>query len=464
MTRLFLLIIIISTISRTTPATVIYLNNKEYAGKDLHFFKYTDPVTKNKIPVFSLKVDQKGCSKKELTVSNTAYVFCDFGIYRGMLFLEPGKTIELMMPPLREKSFADEKNPFFDPVEFWFATESGNNLTDKISHFDAQLNKLTDKFFNQLYFRQSKEAFDSITVYMDQNFDFKEPETLYLHKKLKLKSVKTDAFRLDAKKNGELMSSVDCNFHEHPAFMELFDKLYTNKLGLEAKSAQYDKIYKAVASANTAFLTEFIKNNYLLTGTMVELAFLKMLHDGYYSGDFPQNAILEIIASDYLAGNTDKYIREISLKVLKKLKFLRAGTTAPSICLENTDGEEVCTGGNNSKFKYLIFADIEMMVCREHLKYLKKIEDKFHKYLEIYIILKKTDLIEMKIFLDKQDIPGVHLVDDNGKNIEKYRIKSFPVCFLLNEDHEVVFPQAKAPLDGFEQQFAAFLHSERQTY
>lgn len=459
MAKLLLIIILLSAISRATPATVIYLNNKEYSGKEFHFFKYSDVVTKNKIPAFSLKVDPEGHCEKKITVSNTTYVFCDFGIYRGMLFLKPGKTIELLMPPLREKSFADKKNPFFDPVEFWFATGSGNNLTDKISHFDAQLNRLTDKFFNQLYFRQSKEAFDSVASYLDQNFDFRSSETLFLHKKLKLKSIETDVLRLDASKNGELMSSVDRNFHLHPAFMELFDKLYTNKLSLEVKSAQSDKIYKAVSTSNTGLLIEFIKNNYRLNGTMVELAFLKMLHDGYYSGDFPQNAILEMIDSDVLAGNPDKYIREISLNVLKKLKFLRKDSGAPAICLKNTDGQEVCTAGNNGKFKYLIFADIEMMVCREHLKYLRKIEEKFHKYLEIYIILRKTDLIEMKMFLDKQDIPGVHLVDENGKYIEKYRVRSFPVCFLLNEDHEVVFGQTKAPLDGFEQQFATLLRS-----
>lgn len=459
MTRLLLLIIFLSAISRATPATVIYLNNKEYSGKELRFFKYSDVVTKNEIPAFSLKVDTEGHSKKEITVKHTTYVFCDFGIYRGMLFLEPDKTIELLMPPLREKSFADEKNPFFDPVEFWFSTGSGNNLTDKISHFDAQLNRLTDKFFNQLYFRQSEKAFDSIASYLDQNFDFKNSETLYLHKKLKLKSIETDVLRLDASKNGELMSSVDRNFHLHPAFIELFDKLYTNKLSLEIKSAQTNKIYKAVSASNTALLIEFIKNNYRLNGTIVELALLKMLHDAYYSGDFPQNTIIKILDSDVFASNSDKYIRDISLNVLKKLKFLRKGSRAPAICLKNTDGQEVRTNENNGKFKYLIFADIEMMVCREHLKYLRKIEEKYQKYIKIYIILRKTGLIEMKMFLDKQDIPGVHLVDEKGKYIEKYKVRSFPVCFLLNEDHEVVFRQTKAPLDGFEQQFEVLLRS-----
>ena len=81
----------------------------------------------------------------------------------------------------------------------------------------------------------------------------------------------------------------------------------------------------------------------------------------------------------------------------------------------------------------------------------------FQKQLEIIVVLRKSDLIEMKIFLDKEKIPGIHLVDENSEFINKYRIKSYPTCLLLNHNHEVVFQQALAPMDGFENQFGTFL-------
>ena len=59
--------------------------------------------------------------------------FCDFGIYQGRLFLEPGQNIKLKLPPLREKSFADKKNPYFSPVAFWFATDDKTQLNNQIS-------------------------------------------------------------------------------------------------------------------------------------------------------------------------------------------------------------------------------------------------------------------------------------------------------------------------------------------
>ena len=42
------------------------------------------------------------------------------------------------MPPLREKSFADEKNPFFEPVAFWFNTEEkGQHKQSNISIYNS---------------------------------------------------------------------------------------------------------------------------------------------------------------------------------------------------------------------------------------------------------------------------------------------------------------------------------------
>jgi peroxiredoxin len=459
MNKSFLIILLF--IKLTSTATIIEIHSPEYSGEELRFFRYSDPVTKNKILSFSLQIDQNGDCKEDIPVNNTTFLFCDFGIYRGMLFLEPGNDLQLVMPPVREKSFADRKNPFFNPVEFWFSTSSKNSLTDKISSFDKELNRLTNKFFNQLYFRQSKNVLDSISVYLDQKFNSLQSETFLFHKKLKLKSAETDVLRLDASKSSELLSSVSQKFYEHPAFLELFDKIYSNKLSFEAKSPRTNMIRKAVSSANSGFLIDFIKNNYHLTGILPQLALIKMLHDGFYSNDFPKDPILKMLASETLLGNANDYIREVSLNVIKKLNFLRAGTKAPSICLKNTNGNLVCTHKKSGKFKYIIFADTEMVICREQLKYLKEVKNQFNEFMEIAVILKKTNIIEMKIFLDKQEIPGIHLVDGNEKYIELYKVRSFPTAFLLNENHEVVFNQTKTPLDGFIQQFGTLIRANK---
>ncbi len=459
---LFLLFIFL--VSVPSFATVIEGQHKEYAGEKLIFFRYSDPVTQEKIPVFTLEPDENGKFTAETDVTQTTFVFCDFGIYRGLLFLEPEKKLELKLPPIREKSFADQKNPYFEPVEFWFATTGEDQLNDQVSSFDSQLNRLTDKYFNQLFIRQSRQAFDSLTMVLDREFSGSFPETFRWHKKLKIKSVEAGVSRFSPAEISEDLMAAPPETHTHPAFLELFEKAFENKLSFEAKTIKNDQINQAVAKANTGFLDEFIKNNYGLNGPVAKLALIKMLHDGFYSGEFSQTGILKILASDFLTKSDDENIIATVKNVQEKLKHLQPGNMAPEICLKNTDGNRVCTNENSGtsggKFKYLVFADTEMIVCQEHLKYLTKIAEQFSEHLEIFVVLRKSDLIEMKVFLDKNNIPGTHLVDENGEFTQQYRVKSFPSFYLLDENHKIVFRQTKAPLDGFEQQFGLFLRKE----
>ncbi len=442
-------------------ATIIEGKNTEYAGKKLEFFRYSDPVTLQKTPVFSIEPDEGGNFRTEVPeISNITFVFCDFGVYRGMLFLSPGEKITLRLPPLREKSFAEKKNPYFQPVKFWFETTDGNQLNDRIAAYDAQMNHLTQKYFKRLYFRQSKAIYDSVLTVLDQQFSEVTQPAFLTHKKLKQKLLHADAFRLSPSRVASGMEGIEQMYWTHPAFLQLFENTFSNKLSFEVKSGKNKGLREAVSAANTAFLISWLKENYQLESPLLELVLIKMLHDGFYSGDFPEDPLLNILASGILKNSRNARIAETAENVINKLRFLQPGNPAPVICLKNTDGREKCSGQTPGKFKYLLFADTEMVVCREHLKYLKTIEEKFHESLEIIIILRKTDLIEMKMFLNRQEIPGIHLIDEDNRFIEKYRVQSFPVCFLLNERHEFVFQHTRAPLDGFEQQFGAYLKKE----
>ncbi len=458
MRLLLLFFLMISFLNGT--CTEIIGQNKEYAGRKLRFFKYSDPVTKEKIHLFTLDIDAAGNFKANADVNKTTFVYSEFGIYKGNLFLEPGQKIELLLPPFREKTFAEQKNPYFTPVEFWFSTAEGNHLNDEISSFDNQLNQLADKYFNQLYFGQSRSAFDSVQVQLQQQFEEINSKTFAQHKNLKLKSVEADAFRMKPAKIAPELADVELDYWNHPAFIQLFDKTFAGNLSSEAKSKPGNSILKAVSEGDVAFFTTFIKNNYRITGLLSDLVLLKLMHDGFYSGDFPQESILNILSDKHFANNQNQIIQTMAKDVIQKLVHLRKGSKAPVICLKNINGNQECTNETNNKFKYLVFADTEMIVCREQLKYLTKINEMFNEHLEIYVILLKTDIIEMKMFLVEENIPGVHLVDSNNKFIEQYSVKSFPTCYLLNSNHEVVFQDTKAPLDGFEQQFGNFLRKE----
>jgi hypothetical protein len=440
--------------------TTIKCENADYAGRKLDFYFYTDPVTKESKFAFSLKFDKSGKSIATTNYKTTGFVFCDFDIYHGMLFIEPGKTVEILLPPVHEKSFADQKNPYFSPAAFWFKTKNNNQLNDRISDFTQQFNRLTNKYFNQLYFRQSKEIYDSLTYFIDKQFGDIHSETFLFHKKSKLKMVVAEAFREKPEQFSNYFANAKSKFWLYPSFIDIFEKAFNNQLSFVAKSVKEEDLRKAVNGANIQVLQKFVKNRYSVSGEMADLVTLKLLHDAYYSNQFSKTAIRKMVKNEKFTKNGNKIVKVAALRCSAKFTHLQKGTPAPVICLKDISGQQVCTNKEKTKFKYIIFADTEMIVCREQLKYLTNIQQRFQKYLEIFVVLRKTDEPEMKKFLDKNKIVGTKLIDTNGEFISGYKIKSFPQCFLLNENHEVQFTATKTPLEGFEQQFGKFLQNE----
>jgi len=194
---------------------------------------------------------------------------------------------------------------------------------------------------------------------------------------------------------------------------------------------------------------------------MTDLILLKMLHDAFYSGDFSKNAIQQMIKTTRFTGHQNQLVRGAAVNIFEKITHLQTGSVAPAICLNNLNGQKTCTNQTTGKYKYIIFADTEMAVSREHLKYLTAIEEKYAKNLEIFIVLRNTDAAQMKKFFAENEVPGIKLIDGNSEFINLYKVKSFPQCFLLDQNQKVKITSAKAPLDGFEQQFGALLQNER---
>ena len=94
MNKLFVLFLLFSLLQESVFATIIEGHNSEYAGEKLDFYQFADPVTKQKEFVFSLEFDGQGNCKTTIPVSKTTPLSCDFGIYKGMLFMGHSLGIE----------------------------------------------------------------------------------------------------------------------------------------------------------------------------------------------------------------------------------------------------------------------------------------------------------------------------------------------------------------------------------
>jgi hypothetical protein len=446
---------------KTYPATIEGFE-PDYAGRILTFYTYSDPVLKNKNEAFRLVIDSKGNFRQEVKTDETLFCLSDFDIYRILMIVTPESSLKIKLPPLRKKALVESKNPFFKPVVLWIQVVGAKDgeVNELVSKLELKYNQLTNRYFNQLYYRNSTGYIDSVKIALETEFQGYNQPLLKRQVELKLKILESEINPASNQKIFKGISLPDYNI-TNPAFIDLFDMVFANKLTYEANSIKAEDLKKAINSSNLPQIKKFFCEKYNLNANVADYVVLKIIHDAYYSNQFSPKAILSMLDDKLFVENADKKIREIAAGVKQKLLFLSKGTMAPVICLNDLNEQPQCS----NKLKentYVLFADVEMKVCQEHLKYLASIALKFKSQLGIYIVVKNSDINAIKKFFSENEIPGIKVIEDFDNHFAgEYKVRSYPSAFLFDGNHKVMLAPAKNPLDGFEIEYAALLREKQ---
>lgn len=447
--------------SDASPAT-IQGHEPDYAGEKLIFNIYTDPVTKDEKELFEINIDKNGNFKSDINVSSTVYCHSEFDTYEGLLILEPSSILTLRLPKKQVKTALQSKNPYFQPVVIWLVVESDqkNEVNYLVEKLEDTYARLTAKYFNQLYLQRSGLYVDSVRTTLEKEFGGYSQPVFRDQLNFKLKLLQADVNELSQK---SIFKGVRPNnsIWTNPAFTELLNLVFDNKLSFEANAIGGGELRNAVNNGNVEFIKNFFIKKYELDPGLADLVLLKLLYEGYYSNNFSKPAIISMLGNKLFSDNPDNNIRIMATNIKKKLLYLSPGSAAPVICLNDLAGQQHCSGQLHG-YKYILFADAEMLVCREHLKYLATIASGFGDKLGIFVVIKYSQLKETKDFLTKNDIPGTIVMEKpDNRYATEYRVRAYPSAFLLDDENNVILAPAKNPLDGFQQQFAAFLRTEQ---
>jgi hypothetical protein len=434
----------------------------DYAGRVLVFYTYSDPVLKNKNEALRLVIDDKGNFRQEVKTDVTLFCLSDFDIYKMMMMVTPESSLKIKLPPLRKKTLVESKNPYFKPVALWIQVigAKDDEINNLVSKLELRYNQLTNRYFNQLYYRNSTDYLDSVKVALESEFLIYNQPLLKRQVGLKLKILESE---INPAGNLKIFKGIFLPDYDitNPAFIDLFDMVFANKLTDEANSIKAGDLKKAISSGNLVLIKNFFREKYNLDANVADYVILKILHDAYYSRQFSEKTIVTMLDDKLFVDNADKKIREIAAGVKQKLLFLSPGSIAPVICLEDLSEQPQCS----DKLKentYVLFADTEMKVCQEHLKYLSTIASKFKSPFGIYIVIKNSDIKTIKKFFSENEIPGIKVIEDlDNRFAGEYKVRSYPSAFLLDGNHKVLLAPAKNPLDGFEMEYAVLLREKQ---
>lgn len=457
-------ILLVISFGINAQQVVIKGNAKTYAGEELKWHCYEDLITYKERELATCVVSEKGDFEFKFNIDETLNSFIHLSVFKGFLFIEPGKEYKIVLPQKVEKLPEDELNPFFKEMEFYVTVlnEDSTGLNNSIKKFDDLYENFL-KFAIQKYKGNlNKTVVDSIVTALENSLILKDNKYFNNYKKYKFASLRMATVQ----RNKEKM--IKDNFQNRPilyqntAYMEVFNQLFTNYLSYLSNTEHGKEIpYFLIKLKSLEKIRSAMDSvEYLTNDTLQELIIAKSLFDNFYKDDYPRESILFMLDS-VSKKSSNKENNLIANNILENLTTLLPNYLAPDFDLVNKKGKNVSLVDFKDEFIYLNFINPNSYTCLQELEVLKQMHQRKYELFNIVSICVCKDVKEMKDFVSKNKYDWPFLFyDKNNELLKKYNVKVYPTYYLINPDGKLVMAPAFPPTEEtFEARYYDILKS-----
>jgi peroxiredoxin len=430
-------------------------NIKEVKNEEITFFTYDDHVTYTEKKLCSTPVDENGNFSCAFEINKTTYVFLHLGIYEAYLFVEPGKTYDLLFPEIEQKKLIDELNPYFKPRLYHLGIENTNEkeLNYQLAYFDELYTQMINKNAYQIYSKSKNLNVDQELNKLDSVFSgFNHPffrdfikyryaSFRHLSYQEKMKSISNTYYL-----NQEIL-------YHNPAYMELFNQVYDEYFQYFGRTSYGNQIYQDINENKsiTSLKNTLGRDSVLTNDTLKELVILKCLHDEFYNDEFSRSAMLIIL--DSLSMQTPiKEHQKIAKNIRTKVTRLMVGFKPPAFNLLNKDSIMVSLDSFTGQYVYLGFCTTISYACIQEFDKLQRLHELHKEHYQIVVISMDESLEHMKRFVEKKGYDYLFLHYGNQPEVFKeYDIRAFPTYYFIDKKGRLSMSPAPAPDENLEQ-------------
>lgn len=427
----------------------------EYAHNSIELNIYHDFISEETIRLGDIRFNAEGFFEIEFDLTEISLCFADFDGYHGMIYLEPGKSYQLLFPPKRKLTEAQKRNPFTKPEPVWFGISkpANNDLNILIQQFEMAYSKYENEYFDQIFVNQSGSLVDTVKQKLGREFPKTSNSFFELHKLYRKANLE---FALHQGKSTTFTESYFRNtkpVYNLGAYSNLFNQVFLNYFSFLENTTHHTVIKNMINTAKLQLLDEYFQKELNFNKELAHWVLLKSIKDAYYSGNFNKASILKMLDQTKELG-WSSYEQKTALLIRKKLTYLTSGTLPPSISLKDLTGKTVRFSDFPNTYIYLHFTDPKNSVCRQHLDALKTIAGRYKGKIAIINVIP-----EQANFKNTAEWAGIFAT--TGNNIkETYKVKTVPNSFLIGKDGKLLLSPAPNPIDGLDRQLGQILKSD----
>lgn len=447
--------------------TSISFKQKTYSNDSIVVFCLSDYITENQKQLAYEKVNDTGYFECSFTINRITQIFIPIGIFQVSLYVEPGKTYHILVPPKKKLDVEDELNPFFVPVNILAGIKESDSteLNSLIRNFDEMYEIFISKYFNNMYYLAKKSIPDSAISAMYKKFEWASNSYFKTYLEYKTNFLRYMAYERD---NNYVIKYRFNSFrvsYDNISYMSMFNDIFKHYFSVSVSKNWGSKIFEDIAKSKSPWeLHQTLKNNPALTNdTLIDLVILKGLHDAFYAGkiaeyrSFPKKQLLMTLDSMICCALTPEF-KIIANNIKEKVTPMMPGTEAPSFSILNLDSVPICLSEFRGKYLYLNFFDIRSYTFLNELSLLSNISNKFTKELDVITIICNGNISQTKELIKNNEYKWHFLISEKPKKlISSYNIKALPSFYLIDPYGKIILSPAPGPDNNFEKIFSTIL-------
>jgi len=436
--------------------TKVYGVAKEYADQELQFYAYEDYLTKAIEEIGTCTVGADGAFSCNLNIRATCQVYVNLGTIKGTLYVEQGKSYELVLPPYEPVTLVHELNPYFESNELMLGIKNIDTLgvNYSIFSFDDNYGSFIEQNFGYLYFSADVAMIDSVTKAYDSLYSYLDSGSYvrnYIFYKLAmLKHMTYERDLMYATRTYLLNKKI---LYHNPAFMHFFAQLFKDYFVEDHLFEYGSKIVDAIKYYKSpTMLKEVLEEKIAFRNdTLKELIILQGIIDAYNNPEiYPRNTVDITLDSLLLLTKIPEH-KIIAENVKKKQKKLVPGDFAPAFELEDMHGNKVTLNDFEGRYIYLMFCRCESYTCQEDYKLISSLYDEQLPNLEIVTVGFEENKAVLQDFLTKNDTYKWQFLFAGKENPirQNYQVKAMPSYILIDPDKRIAILPAPSPHENF---------------
>jgi peroxiredoxin len=431
-----------------------------------------NPITGSAGIIDSLTFNNEGGFSSLIDIQKPRWIFINTGIFRITMYIEPGFGYEINLPPKTKKTEANIRNPFFKPVIAHIQVEneykliepnlktSYTDINSKIFRFDTLVSSMNNKMMDA--FRNNKKLnSDSLIISMESEFKTDTSEYFRKHRKYRYGIIKINSRDVGLQHIYENYLISDSPHTDNPAYMELFEEMYSEFLFYYSRTEEGKSLNKIINhDLNIGALRDTLRNHAAVPDKqLAELIVLNEIYDIYSKNYFYGKALIMLLDSITENPVAEEHVI-IAQGIKKRLTRLEIGETPPDFSLLDMKNNPRNLNDFKGKYVYLNFATPDNYSCLKEFPFMNALDKIHSKYLQIVTIMVTDSIHEMQSFMLKNKYNWTALFYGNDDLLlQEYNVKAFPLCFLIDPEGLIVQSPATLPTEGFEQQLFKIMRS-----